>query len=97
MAEVGGGIALQIPKLAFLAAAGVFLVLIAIFPANAFAAKSADALCVRCSRASPSKSSFRRLGHLRSSPFERPDSENARGCTFKNARGSPSWIGPRPR
>ena len=37
--EIVGAIALQIPKLAFFAAAGLFLMLIAIFPANVFAAR----------------------------------------------------------
>jgi uncharacterized membrane protein len=39
MAEGAGGVALQFPKLAFLAATGLFLMLIAVFPANIFAAK----------------------------------------------------------
>jgi uncharacterized membrane protein len=39
IAELAGGIALQIQKLAFLAAAGLFLLLIALFPANICAAK----------------------------------------------------------
>jgi uncharacterized membrane protein len=37
--EIVGAITLQIPKLASFAAAGLFLMLIAIFPANVFAAK----------------------------------------------------------
>jgi uncharacterized membrane protein len=37
--EIVGAIALQIPKLAFFAAAGLFLMLVAIFPANVFAAR----------------------------------------------------------
>jgi uncharacterized membrane protein len=37
--EIVGAIALQIPKLAVFAAAGLFLMLIAIFPANVFAAR----------------------------------------------------------
>jgi uncharacterized membrane protein len=38
-AEIAGAVALQIPGLAPLAAVCLFLMLIAIFPANAFAAK----------------------------------------------------------
>lgn len=37
--EILGAIALQIPKLAFFAATGLFLMLIGIFPANVFAAR----------------------------------------------------------
>ncbi|HKO17710.1 MAG TPA: hypothetical protein VJU82_02370 [Acidobacteriaceae bacterium] len=37
--EICGAIALQIPKLAYFAAGGLFLMLLAIFPANVFAAR----------------------------------------------------------
>jgi uncharacterized membrane protein len=40
--EIVGAIALQIPKLAFFAATGLFLMLIAIFPANVFTARHAN-------------------------------------------------------
>jgi uncharacterized membrane protein len=39
IAEIAGAIALQIPALAWFAGAGLFLMLIAIFPANVFAAR----------------------------------------------------------
>ena len=40
IAEIAGAIALQIPALASFAAAGLFLMLIAIFPANVLAARN---------------------------------------------------------
>jgi uncharacterized membrane protein len=40
IAEIAGAIALQIPALASFAALGLFLMLIAIFPANVFAARN---------------------------------------------------------